>query len=572
MLRSLAALVLLGLVPASATAQVVSQKLLPPQLNGLHSFGGDVDVVPGWMFVGDTGDGEAAPNAGAVHVYQELAGTWVHAQKLAAVPLEPGAAYGRDVAASGDWLAVSAIFTDFGGIDPEGAVHVYQRVGSNWEHRQVLTPSDAASTDVFFFGRSLAIDGDTLVVGGASHVTAFSLGAAYVFELQGGTWVETARLEPADPADQEQAALFGAALAVSGGTVACGAPNLDVGAPGADRGAVFLFEKAGGVWTQTARLVADDAVDLDLFGGELALEGDWLLVAARGHDHPDAFFQDGAVYVFERQAGVWTQTQELGPTDPWHQLGFGVDLDLEGTLAVVGAPFDPDLGTSGGSAYVYTRSGSAWTQIGKALAPDGQAQDFFGNAVALYGTRLLASAEGDDDLCTSPPNCSHGAVLEFDLAPRVTQYGSCAFIGPCGNHDDHGGCLNSTGQGGVLAAGGTTSVAADSLVLEARWLPQDVLGILFMGGAKNGQPFGDGNLAVGSGGQGVYRLLPPQSSGAEGVMRWDGGLVATSQANPAAGQIEVGDTWYMQVWYRDPSGPCGSGFNTTNALQVDFKP
>jgi hypothetical protein len=124
----------------------------------------------------------------------------------------------------------------------------------------------------------------------------------------------------------------------------------------------------------------------------------------------------------------------------------------------------------------------------------------------------------------------------------------------------------------VLAAGGSTSVSEDALALEVRWLPPNVLGILFLGGAEQSMPFGDGRLVVGPGAAGIFRILPPQSSGAQGAMLWDGGLVATSQSNPPAGQIVAGSTWYTQVWYRDPSGPCGSGYNTTNGLEIEFKP
>jgi hypothetical protein len=100
-----------------------------------------------------------------------------------------------------------------------------------------------------------------------------------------------------------------------------------------------------------------------------------------------------------------------------------------------------------------------------------------------------------------------------------------------------------------------------------------VLGILFMGDAQAQLPFGDGRLVVGSGASGLYRVLPPQSSGTQGALAWDGGLVANSHAaNPPAGQIQAGDTWYYQAWYRDPTGPCGSGFNVSNGLQVEFKP
>ena len=93
-----------------------------------------------------------------------------------------------------------------------------------------------------------------------------------------------------------------------------------------------------------------------------------------------------------------------------------------------------------------------------------------------------------------------------------------------------------------------------------------------MGGADSSSlPFGDGRLCVGSGATGVFRLLPPKPSGPGGVMTWSG-LVAMTQSNPPVGQIAPGQTWYFQAWYRDPSGPCGSGFNLSNGLQVTFTP
>jgi hypothetical protein len=178
----------------------------------------------------------------------------------------------------------------------------------------------------------------------------------------------------------------------------------------------------------------------------------------------------------------------------------------------------------------------------------------------------------DDDGCGYQWNCNTGSAYVFELAPDTRQYGHCLASGICGNSDDHGGCKNSTGQGGVLAAGGTTSTSEDSLRLEARWLPDNVLGILFMGGATNWLPFGDGRLALGGGATGVFRFLPPKSSGSAAAMIWDGGLVAQSQAFAPSGHIDPGETWYFQAWYRDPTGPCAKGFNVSNGLQVDFTP
>jgi hypothetical protein len=264
--------------------------------------------------------------------------------------------------------------------------------------------------------------------------------------------------------------------------------------------------------------------------------------------------------------------QELVVSDPASQQDFGTFLDLESDLAVVGAGADGDLGALSGSSYAFRRVGTSWVQTGKLLAPDGNPGDVMGAQPRIAGTTVLTGAYTDDDACGDLWQCNVGAAYVFELAPDTSQYGHCLASGPCGNHDDHGGCVNSSGQGGVLAAGGPTSTTADSLRMEARWLPNNVLGILFMGSATNWLPFGDGRLALGPGSTGVFRFVPPKNTGAEGALIWDGGLVAQSQALATAGHIDPGETWYFQTWYRDPTGPCGSGFNVSNGLQVDFTP
>ncbi len=108
--------------------------------------------------------------------------------------------------------------------------------------------------------------------------------------------------------------------------------------------------------------------------------------------------------------------------------------------------------------------------------------------------------------------------------------------------------------------------------MEARWLSQRVLGIVFMGSSAQQLLVGDGQLCVGPGNTGMFRFAP-QDSGSEGVVTLGPGIAAYTYANfPAAGQIQAGQTWYFQTWYRDPAGPCGTGFNLTNGLKVDFKP
>ena len=141
---------------------------------------------------------------------------------------------------------------------------------------------------------------------------------------------------------------------------------------------------------------------------------------------------------------------------------------------------------------------------------------------------------------------------------------------PCGN-ETAAGCANSTGEAASLSGTGSFSVSADDSYLAVRRLPAQQLAAFFMGPAQGELPFGDGRLCVAGGSSGLFRF-PPASSGDSGYASLGLGIVAHGQEHfGLLGQITVGSTWNFQAWYRDPAGPCGSGFNTSNAYSIRFE-
>jgi hypothetical protein len=149
----------------------------------------------------------------------------------------------------------------------------------------------------------------------------------------------------------------------------------------------------------------------------------------------------------------------------------------------------------------------------------------------------------------------------------VTPYCFCA-VGICGNADPSAGCANSTGSGALLTAAGTTSVANDDLFLTMAPLPINKFGIFFMGTTTPMLPFGDGYRCVG----GMLFRYPVLNSGAGGTISF-GPIVGYANANfPPAGNIASGSSWNFQGWYRDPTGPCGTGFNLTQGKAITFTP
>lgn len=138
-----------------------------------------------------------------------------------------------------------------------------------------------------------------------------------------------------------------------------------------------------------------------------------------------------------------------------------------------------------------------------------------------------------------------------------------AVVAPCGNAYPPGGCMNSTTVGGLLLGAGTTSVTLDNLLLTASQLPINQFGLFFHGASLIGPfTFGDGLRCVGGG---IQRFGNVMNTGATGTLTIGPGIAATAGIVPVT-------TRHFQCWYRDPGGPCGTSFNTTNAFSATFTP
>ena len=295
----------------------------------------------------------------------------------------PGDAFGDAVALGRDWLVVGAPGPDGPGVDP-GAAYVFRRAGASWVFDAKLTASDAAAGG--HFGHSVAIDGETLVVG-AWGDAAFGdeSGAAYVFSRQDGTWAEAAKLVASDalPGDS-----FGAAVALSAGAIAVGAYAADPF--GASSGAVYVFQELDGAWDERARLTAADGRAGQYFGCAVSLDGDRLLVGARGDD--DAGANAGAAYLFTDTPTGWTEAAKLAPAGAAPGDKFGLTVAASGGVGAVAAPGDDPAG----SAFVYTLIGPAPAVPANLRVPGAVEADRFACAVASDGRDVVLGAWGDD--------------------------------------------------------------------------------------------------------------------------------------------------------------------------------
>ena len=294
-------------------------------------------------------------NSGAVYVFQALLGgvfTQTATMNLGAVA---GAEFGTAIAThpTSNVFAVGAPAVAHGkSSSAVGEVYVYTHNGLTWSKSADIAPASVSSASKSKFGSSLAMTGDLLVVGAPGYAGA---GAVFVFELAGGTWTERDLLTQATSGD-----LFGTAVAVD----ASGAMLL-VGAPGASdkgsaAGAAVVFRHDGSGWLEDARLTAEGSDSGDRLGSSVALSDDGVTAVAGTNRASGAA---GFVLVFEDRAGALGDTWEgvAALYEPDAASGeanaFGTAVALVGSTLLVGAPTATAFGVpSAGTAYVFEQS------------------------------------------------------------------------------------------------------------------------------------------------------------------------------------------------------------------------
>jgi hypothetical protein len=246
-----------------------------------------------------------------------------------------------------------------------------------------LLPTDVGGGE--YLSWSVAMDGDTLVVGapGDGEYWPDVPGAVYVYVRAGGVWTQQAKLAAADGAPSD---VFGKSVAINGDTLVIGAPYDDD--HGTNSGSAYVFVRSGEIWTEQAKLTAADGLEFDQFGDAVAISGDTAIVGAWFDD--DLGADSGSVYVFVRSGETWTQQAKLTAADGAADDRFGASLGISNDTLVVGAFGDDYKGHDAGSIYIFVRTGGVWSEQSKLTAADSADYDLFGFSVAISGDTVVA--------------------------------------------------------------------------------------------------------------------------------------------------------------------------------------
>lgn len=416
--RKLAAATMTALLAAATTtasADCLTSKLLSGDPAATDNFGVAVAIGGEYLAVGAHHDDEGAINAGAVYVFQRLAGQWVQQVKLRASDATANDVLGLTLAMDGDTVVAGA-FLDNSPTFHAGSAYVFRGSGANWsQEAKLIAPVQNIWQE---FGASVDIAGDRIAVGAPLGGDPNApIGQAFVFLRSGSAWnLEAALTRAAGDADPNEA--FGSAVATDG-DLACVGADMDSDTQH-NRGAAYIFRRSGSAWTREAKLTASDGGVEHRFGNAVDIQGDVALIGAYSYDAPGPVYNAGAAYVFRRVAGVWTQEARLTAPTLVTDASFGISVALDGDRALIGSWWDDQAVDTAGAAYVFRYSAGAWTWEQTLVASDPAAMDNFGVGVALDGASAVVGAWQDDEAALDA-----GAAYTFALDADCNGNGIC---------------------------------------------------------------------------------------------------------------------------------------------------
>lgn len=402
-------------------------------------------------------------NAGAVYVFYNTGGIWSQQAYIKASNTEASDSFGTDISISndGNTLAISASGEDSNAtgingneadnsMSSAGAVYVFTRTGSSWSQQAYIKASNTNTNDNFGYSLAISGDGNTVAVGAYtedSNATGINglqtdnsssaSGATYVFTRSGSTWSQQAYIKASNTNSSD---FFGGfvTLSTDGNTLGIAAVREDSSATGINgdqldnsmnfAGAVYVFNRTGVTWSQQAYIKASNTGGGDSFGSSINLSGDGntLVVGANSEDssatgingdqNDNSAGASGAAYVFHRLGVTWSQQAYIkaSNTDSSDSFGIRVAISDDGNTLLISATTEDsnatgingdqtdNSATSSGAAYVFSKSGTTWSQIAYVKATNTELVDAFTESIALNsdGNTLVVGAYFEDSNAT----------------------------------------------------------------------------------------------------------------------------------------------------------------------------
>lgn len=343
---------------------------------------------------------ESFTNTGSIYVFEKSGANWVNATQNAKLISSDITAYdylGVDLCIDGDYILAGA-YHDFQGGSYTGSAYMFHKSGSAWHDTTEVAKfiaSDAGADDRFGF--AVGLSGDRFIIGAQwNDDLGVSSGSAYLFEKPIGDWTDTTETAKILPATVMSSTYdkYGYSVDIDGNTAVVGSIGYNQNA-----GRAFVYEFDGNAWSRIAELHASNETVNYQFGYSVAIENDIIYIgapAAAGH-----YTSDGAIYVYEKTPSGWNtnETCILYGSDAGNSDKFGASLSVHNNTLVVGAPYNDQVASNAGAAYVFVKPTGSWvaaTETAKITSSDGAANDNLGFAVSISDSTIALGAPYSD--------------------------------------------------------------------------------------------------------------------------------------------------------------------------------
>ena len=478
-------------------------------------FGSAVGVDQDTLVISDPSAGPLGSEGGEVYFYCDTDRGWRLCQRLPAAT--PFGRFGSALALNGDHVAISAPFFGFPG-NQEGRVFVYERnLLGRWVIAQEIAPPGPSRDSRF--GDSLAMDDQRLVVGSPSDSIGAGSGAFFVYERSGGTppWQLQQQVVNDSPLNVP---FLGNSVAIEGDCLLVSARG-DIQRPGEVR----VYEEQSGQWILTQVLGSSPPEEGDEFGGSISLRGDELLIGAPagGTGRP------GLAVLFERSSSGWVPRQAFRASDESPTNLFGGSTALGDGVAFVGAGGAINGGQTPGKVYQFVRTNGIWPNLEtRQLVARGFDSGLLGESMPYDGTTLVVGDRQDRAVFTYREELGNN---------------QCRWMSP---------------DRARLRSTGSLQASDEDLTLAARDLEPGALVIFAASRATAQIPFGDGMLCVGAP---IVRLnRTPDVVGSLGVV-----FRSLEFDDPRLAGLTAGATWTFQAWHTHSQAPIR---RLTNAVRL----
>jgi len=403
-------------VPEPDWANLSQQARLNATPENFGYFGLAFGLSGNSLAVGAPANTEAGSNAGRGYIFSRSGSTWSQDQVIVSTDHQAKDRLGESVSMSGDTAVFCAGLEQYnGGYFFKGAAYVFTK-GGDWSggsQLQMLKASDAQNDDDYGYSVAISNDGTYKAVGAPLEDTGGSnRGKVYIYVKSGATWSQQAMIQSNDIANGDK---FGQSISLNeaGDTLVVGAWFKGGASNNGAPGAAYIFTRSGTNWTQQAKLLpADHTGNNDIWyfgkGVHISKDGNYVIVGSPQAKGVSSEAQ-GAAYIYYRSGTSWSQQARLLASDgaAHDEMSGGgssgdncVRLSGDANYAIVGAPYDDDNGTFAGTAFIFVRSGSTWSQQQKIQSAGITSQDRFGSSVAIDedGDTVVVGAMKHDSL------------------------------------------------------------------------------------------------------------------------------------------------------------------------------